>query len=162
MVQNSWQLSRQDYYGQARFVGKVSVIEPMAFLCKVYDAQGYYYIKTPKNTELEYEVDCLLHDLPNSRVQVLFRLRNEINCSIVWPANCYSFIENGVFDEGVPFSIATFDTGGPAIELLGISCEKLKNLRKRIWRLKPEFRATVQEKNSEILERTRNGYVETA
>jgi len=161
MASNSWEITVGDCHGQSRYIGNLSTDEPMAFLCKVYDSSGYYYCKTPKNDELEHEFDCLLHTLPKSRLQAIFSLRHAVSFGAVWAEGTFVFTENGTFEEGVPFTIARFRTGEPAIELLGLSCSKLKNLRNKIWRVKDSFLESVNEPNKEILLRTRNGYVKT-
>jgi hypothetical protein len=157
--QNVWQTVRQDYYGHPRHVGRIIVAEPMAFVCRVHDGKGYFYIKTRKNNALEHELDCLLQKVPNGPVRVYCRIGHEVNSSGAWTERDYTFVSQGTFEEGRTFSIAVFDRADPAIELLGIACWKLKNLRNGIWRLKPAWLSDIPERERGMYLKTRRGYI---
>jgi hypothetical protein len=125
----------------------------------VYDRHGFGYSKSPKNLCLEHDLDCLFHGLSSGQVQVMLRLDHTVNCLICWQQARFEVQGQGRFDEGIPFTLAQFDNGKPAIELLGIANTKLKTLRNGIWRVKDRYLASIPEHPGEILLKHRHGYI---
>ena len=159
-MKNHWSLKKEDYHGQLRYRGIIKTIEPMAFLVKIYDKNGFGYYKFPKNEILEHEVDCLFHKLRvESDIQVMLRIHHDVFTSMVWQDKKFSMEIKGSFSEGQQFALAKFSDRQSAIEILGISCIKLKNLRNKIWKVNEQFLDQVRESNKVILQKTRMGYM---
>jgi hypothetical protein len=80
---------------------------------------------------------------------------------VVWRGRAFEVREKGSFTEGHPFALAYFADGNPAIHILPISSIKLRNLRKKIWRVKEQYIQSIPEPNKEILIKSRHGYKRT-
>ncbi len=156
---NCWKIRKEDYYGQACYKGHIFTIESMGFLIKVYDEAGFGYTKVPKSDSPNHEVECYFHHILPSGIQVILRIDYALNSMIVWRDEAFQVAESGSFTEGHPFALAYFADGNPAIHILPISCIKLRNLRKKIWRVKGQFIESIPESNKEILMKSRHGYV---
>ncbi len=161
MNENHWNIKREDYYGQLRYRGDILLVEPMAFLIKVHDQNGFNYVKVPKSDVLVHEVDCFFNRILPDGIQVILRIDQAVNSRVVWRGRAFEVHESGSFTEGHPFAIAHFEDGHPAIHILAISCTKLRDLRKGIWRVKDQYIESIPEPNKRILEKSRHGYVQT-
>ena len=161
MNENYWSIIKGDYYGQMHYRGRIVVAEPMAFLIKVYDQNGFGYTKVRRSDVLEREVDCSFNHILTGGVQVILRIDDAVNSSMVWRDKAFEVHESGSFTEGHPFALAHFEDGHPAIHILPISCTKLRNLRNGIWRAKEQYIDLIPEPNKEILWKSRHGYVRT-
>lgn len=157
---NHWNIEREDYYGQLRYRGDILVVEPMAFLIKAYDQNGFNYVKVPKSDVLVHEVDCFFNRILPDGIQVILRIDHAVNSMTIWHNKVFEVHEHGSFMEGHLFALAHFDDGHPAIDILGISAAKLRNLRKGIWRVKDQYIESIPEPNKEILLKSRHGYVQ--
>ena len=158
---NHWNITKEDYYGQACYKGHIFTIESMAFLIKVYEQNGFGYTKVPKSDSLELEVECYFHHILPSGIQVILRIDHAVNSLVVWRGRAFEVREKGSFTEGHPFALAHFEDGHPAIDILAISSTKLLNLRKGIWRVKDQYIESIPEPNKEILIKSRHGYKRT-
>ncbi len=158
---NHWHIRREDYYGQLRYRGDILVVEPMAFLAKAYDQNGFNYMKVPKSNVLVHEVDCFFNRVLPDGIQVILRIDYAVNSMTIWRNKIFEVREHGAFMEGHPFAFAHFEDGDPAIHILAISSTKLRNLRKGIWRVKDQYIKSIPEPNKEILIKSRHGYVRT-
>jgi hypothetical protein len=156
---NHWKIKKEDYYKQIRYRGHIYTIEPMAFLIKVYDQNGFGYTGVPKSDFLEREVDCYFTHILTGGVQVILRIDDAVNSLVVWRGKPFDVHESGSFTEGHPFTLAHFEDGQPSIHILAISTTKLRELRKRIWRVKDQYIDSIPEANKEILMKSRHGYV---
>ncbi|MFC1841401.1 hypothetical protein ACFL1N_17690 [Thermodesulfobacteriota bacterium] len=161
MNENHWNIKKEDYFGQLKYRGDICVLEPMAFLIKVYDQNGFNYTKVSMSDVLVHEVDCLFHPVLPDGIQVIFRIDHSANSKTTWHNKTFEVHEHGSFTEGHLFTLAHFDDSQPAIDILGISTTKLRNLRNGIWRVKKEYIESIPEPNKEILLKSRHGYVRT-
>lgn len=162
MNENHWDIKREDYYGQLRYRGNISVMEPMGFLIRVYDQDGFNYTKVPKSDLPVHEFDCLFQPVRSDGIQVILRIDHSVNLKTVWHNRELEVHEHGDFMEGHPFTFAHFDDGNPAIDITAVSAIKLRNLRNGIWRVKEQYIESFHEPNKEILLKSRHGYVRTA
>ena len=160
-MENSWHLAAEDYHGQQRYRGRLVVAEPMGFLLKLHDDEGYGYSKVPASPTPEHDVDCLLQSLPLGKTRVILRLDHTVNTLGRWNPRSVIITPQGTFLENSPFALAHFADGSPAITILAIAATKLRHLRNRIWRVKTAYLASIPESNKIILWRTRHGYVRT-
>ena len=161
MNENQWNIKKEDYHGQLQYKSNILVLEPMVFLIKVYDQNGFNYTKVPKSDALVHEVDCLFHTVLTDGIQVIFRIDHSVNSKTTWQNKTFEVYEHGSFMEGDLFTIAHFDNNQPAIDILGISAIKVRDLRNGIWRVKEQYIDAIPESNKGILLKTRHGYVGT-
>jgi hypothetical protein len=156
---NHWKIERDDYYGQLHYKGIIQVAEPMAFIIKVYDQDGFNYLKVPENDSLAYEFDCYFIRVPSNGIQVIVKVDNSENSMTIWRNKTFEVHENGTFMEGEAFTPVHFENGQPAVDILGISSEKLLPVGNGIWKVNEKYIESVTEQNREILSKYRHGFV---
>lgn len=157
-VEGAW----TDYFGQARFLGRLDADEPVAVLSAVFEDDGSIcYAKSPRRGTSNLDVDLLLH--PNadaSRYQMILYIGGSINTEAILSAGRrVSVPPVRRFQTGSLVDWAEPDAVGPTLRLLVLAESDLRNARTKIWGLSRALTGGLTEPWLTPLTRTRHGRI---